>query len=839
MLFTRSNNNSSSNATDHSMNQGSSAARSSAGFTLGRDLDTECPDTQPVSAVFWKLTSSEHNRLLAKSGRDASDNLALARHFRYTNEGDITGNRRLALGFYEQAFHQLEKENGTSISQNGCKANIKQLEESLRTGLPAAMPSPAALFPSSAAFAPATAAVSRPEHISPEQAKKDPSTTLERSASLGNAASAIPLAAKVQSFVPDEVSESALQDNGKLLTELEIQHVYITLASRSDSMRLGRYCREVITHCRYDIYKGDAGEHYAIYNDSDRSEPGCNLYIAREREVLTLARRHRYCYILTKKALYYVGSCYANYAGDNHPEVCIDEMDRFRQELSAIMEAGEKEVYLSPEQIRELITNNGGHIPESRYAFKGGTARIEAAQNLRTGEWCILKTLLLADEEYERLFKNEAAILKKLNRSLGISECPGRGELLMKYVRGCRLVDAVDGPRGRNPHLLVKKAYLAGLIAQKEFMAKGLFHRDITPRNCIVDFSEPTLVANLIDFGTVCHYDPQKERLETLNYDLLGGSIAFMAPETIRFGGRPGLYSQDSEVYAWGMVARFLNIDCSPLYSMTDPNRARRPLLSTVIENFQRHCEDYAKDHPDEAAQVESLLSEARRNRKPNGSEACLTREHPASFSSTHPPVSAASAANHPSEFVLGEYADEICQDFAVSVSATPTAESKNNNFSLGSSIYSDIECPDTHPDTHIKCPDTQPVSAFWKLTSSEHDRLLAKSGRDASDNLALARHFRYTNEGDITGNRRLALDFYKQASSQLKERKILKNGCEANIKQLEESLGIRPSAAVSSTCDSPFAFFPSSAASAPALTAAASQPRRIAPALASGKTVP
>jgi hypothetical protein len=653
------------------------------------------------------------------------------------------------------------------------------------------------------------------------QGDSDCSAKLERAALLGG-------------FVPPEVSKLALKDNGKLLTEAEIKNVLNFRSDHKDGG--GRYHRKK-THCRYDIYEGKGGERYAIYN---RSGLGCDLYLTTEKQLKIAAERNSYCYLFTeRKNLYYVRS------HGRYTPVRIDDKRRFVRELNTIGKA-----HLSPAQIRELITNNGGHIHKCRYELSSGaTSRVELAQNLRTGEWCILKTLLLGDSN--KLFKNEAAVLKELNRLLGggfaypfRKKHSFKGALLMKYVQGSALGDL--RARGDLPLLMIK-GYLAGLMAEQEFMAKGFLHGDISPRNCIVDFSAPKPVANLIGCRAARCYIPEAERSEAISSDLpvfLRGTPAFMAPEltpAIEDDCYPGLYSQDSEVYAWGALAIYLGIVPEPSlrlrhalaicpnltilalsWSMVDPDRTRRPLLRTVIAHFQRYCEDYAKDHPDEAAQVEHLLSEARRNRKPNGSEACLTREHPVSFAAAHPPASAAaSAAYHASEFSPGEYVGrrEAKAGPAVSVSATPAAESKNNDLSLGSSIYLDPECPDT-----------QPVSVFGKLTSSEHNRLLAKSSRDASDNLALARHFRYTNEGDITGNRRLALDFYKQASSQLKERKMLKNGCEANIKQLEESLGIRPSVAVSSTCDSPFAFFPSSAASAPAPTAAASQPRRIAP---------
>jgi tRNA A-37 threonylcarbamoyl transferase component Bud32 len=120
--------------------------------------------------------------------------------------------------------------------------------------------------------------------------------------------------------------------------------------------------------------------------------------------------------------------------------------------------------------------------------------------------------------------------------------------LVLEFIRGRTLQQVASQQRftWREAARLIAKVARALEPAH----AKGVYHRDITPRNIIVDEQgEP----RLIDFGLSRFGGAWNESAEPLN--VVAGTHGFMAPEQAK--GNNDLIDARSDVYALGAVLRF------------------------------------------------------------------------------------------------------------------------------------------------------------------------------------------------------------------------------------------------------------------------------------------
>ncbi len=140
--------------------------------------------------------------------------------------------------------------------------------------------------------------------------------------------------------------------------------------------------------------------------------------------------------------------------------------------------------------------------------------------------------------------------------------------LVMEYVHGRNLADyVVDEPvTPRRAAVLVAK--LAGALAMVH--RRGIIHRDIKPRNILIDESgEP----RLIDFGLARLRHAWSDRAAST----WGGTLSFMAPEQAR--REHDRIGPRSDVFGFGAVLYFLLTGQAPFLGETQDevwDRARR-----------------------------------------------------------------------------------------------------------------------------------------------------------------------------------------------------------------------------------------------------------------------
>lgn len=110
--------------------------------------------------------------------------------------------------------------------------------------------------------------------------------------------------------------------------------------------------------------------------------------------------------------------------------------------------------------------------------------------------------------------------------------------------------DCVEGDRKLST-LEKREIFLMILNSVKHIHENNLLHRDIKPLN-ILKFSDGTY--KLSDFGLVKNLDNNSQALTRLGQQL--GTSRYMAPEAER-----GDYSQQSDIYALGIVLEDLSLD--------------------------------------------------------------------------------------------------------------------------------------------------------------------------------------------------------------------------------------------------------------------------------------
>lgn len=199
------------------------------------------------------------------------------------------------------------------------------------------------------------------------------------------------------------------------------------------------------------------------------------------------------------------------------------------------------------------ILNNSYRI--LKHIASGATGKTYLAENLSTQQKAAIKILNFADvkqwEEYDS-FQSEMETLKELRHKHIPRYIEDFKTIINKAHYFCLVQEFVDGDNLQN---LIKNGkrftepefydlFKTLLEILQYIHSRGIIHRDINPKNIILDsLGQPFLV----DFGTAV-----KDCI-TETQGTFAGTLGYMAPEQLY--GNPGL---NSDIYSLGMTAVFV-----------------------------------------------------------------------------------------------------------------------------------------------------------------------------------------------------------------------------------------------------------------------------------------
>jgi eukaryotic-like serine/threonine-protein kinase len=204
----------------------------------------------------------------------------------------------------------------------------------------------------------------------------------------------------------------------------------------------------------------------------------------------------------------------------------------------------------SNDVVAEPPVGTSGEVPIAvpgyaieRMLGEGGMGVVYLARREATGEPVALKTITpraLRTDEMVARFLREASILRKLHhrnivrfQEMGYTD--GRLYFVMDYVPG---LDAAEFVKCRGPRPVGEAVAIAcqALDALAYAHARGIVHRDITPRNLLIqhaDRHDGIGVVKLADFGLArLYFSSTMSGLTLLGQEGLG-TLGFMAPEQI------------------------------------------------------------------------------------------------------------------------------------------------------------------------------------------------------------------------------------------------------------------------------------------------------------------
>ena len=155
----------------------------------------------------------------------------------------------------------------------------------------------------------------------------------------------------------------------------------------------------------------------------------------------------------------------------------------------------------------------------------------------------------LADDQRSEIigrFQAEARAAARLDHDhivtvYEVGEIGGRHFYSMRYVEGQSLGDALAGGPLANHKAAAYLEAVAHAVGYAH--ARGILHRDIKPRNILVDAADRPFVA---DFGLAKSLEDKPGRTRTGDWV---GSPPYMSPEQFR---SPSLIGPASDVYALG-----------------------------------------------------------------------------------------------------------------------------------------------------------------------------------------------------------------------------------------------------------------------------------------------
>lgn len=255
-----------------------------------------------------------------------------------------------------------------------------------------------------------------------------------------------------------------------------------------------------------------------------------------------------------------------------------------------------------------MITQFGPYLIDEELA-QGGMARVFRARLRGLGGFekvLVLKQIrpeLSKDPRFVELFVREANTLVQLVHphivpvyELGAVE--GTYYLSMEYIEGATLAEILhDGPLG--PALVAQIGVQVADALDYAHTRFGILHRDVTPRNLIVDDAGHV---RLLDFGIAAALGTESEAF---------GSPGYMSPEQVE-GAE---LSSASDVFSLGVVLAEALLGFAPFEKVTrgtlaaKPALARDPSLPAVLSTLiDRMLAPTPAGRPEGAAEVSRSL---------------------------------------------------------------------------------------------------------------------------------------------------------------------------------------------------------------------------------------
>jgi serine/threonine-protein kinase len=169
---------------------------------------------------------------------------------------------------------------------------------------------------------------------------------------------------------------------------------------------------------------------------------------------------------------------------------------------------------------------------------RGGMARVQlGATTTQPNEVVAVKRLLphlACDVHYQQMFADEASTASTLRHrniitTYGTEELEGETVLVMEYVRGLSLAEAIRLSGGRLPPRIAIAIVVAALRGLHAAHKRGIIHRDVSPQNIMIGSDG---VPRIFDFGISVATNDMRRRTETRAGELKG-KLAYMAPEQL------------------------------------------------------------------------------------------------------------------------------------------------------------------------------------------------------------------------------------------------------------------------------------------------------------------
>jgi serine/threonine protein kinase len=253
---------------------------------------------------------------------------------------------------------------------------------------------------------------------------------------------------------------------------------------------------------------------------------------------------------------------------------------------------------------------------------RGGMGKVYLAEQLSIGRRVALKVLhemYTQNPEVLTRFRREAQLAASLDNHLRVVTIYDCGEMedgsvfiVMEYVQGRTLREVIGGP------LPIRQAVsLAIQIAEGLHVVHraGILHRDVKPQNIMVRQTEEEEAVKLMDFGIA---RPLDSHTQLTHVGFAVGTAGYMAPEITQHGQ----YSQQSDLYAWGIVLYEMLTGKVPFTAPTPealalkhwhespvPLRQVRPEVPAAIEQLVVHTlEKKPEDRPKNMREVITRL---------------------------------------------------------------------------------------------------------------------------------------------------------------------------------------------------------------------------------------